>query len=247
MARLPSVGICLLLLACTSAGAREAELKTTVVPAEILPGDVFRLEVSRSSEDYAEFQLDIPTIERLYLLATEKSPVEYRDGRYHQSETWIFQADASGEIRIEEATVKLISGQGESSVVLPPLAVTVLPYPETDTDPAPLDWESIETGSSGLLKNVILLTGLLLSSILYAAAGRRKKADASVADQPDLLGNALADLDAGKLNAVSLYKLHESGIEGISAQLNEQIELALYANRGHAGDLAACLRKELVR
>lgn len=246
MGKHPSIGVILILAACQLAVAQEAALTTTITPSEIRPGDVFRLEVTRSSTQYAGFQLDMPVVNRLYLIATEQSPVEYVAGRYVQSESWIFQADASGDITIDQARVTLSSGEGEKQVALPPMKITVLPYPQADTDPVPLDWDAPEEESSGLRRNLIYLTSVLLTAALLVAASRRKrKKSAAEHAEPDLLGEALVDLDAGHLNADSLHRLYADRADGLPDELKSAIEQAIYAKRGNAGKLAQALRREL--
>ncbi len=221
-------------------------LTVDLVPSEAHPGDIIRMVVSRTGEDYAEFQLDVPLIERLHLIATEQSPITYQDGHYTQSETWIFQADSSGDIPLDDVRVRLRSGKGETETRLPPMVISVVPYADNDGDPQPLDWEEPETEPTGRLKLIVTVLGILLAGLLHAAWDyRRKHRPKPEAAQPDLRAEALSALDRGCLNADAVHRLYASSKADMSAELKLQIEEAIYANRGDPNALATSIRKEL--
>jgi len=164
------LGIC---IHATQWASGTPAISAQLFPNEIQPGDIFRLQVSRVSGDFAVFELDVPLYEHLHLLGREKTPVAIRNGRYEQKETWIFQADMSGEIALEGIQVNLISGTAEESIPLPTLKLLVIPYPVPDKETAPLELDMLRPQEiSGHSRTYFFITFLLTESRFPVSASR---------------------------------------------------------------------------
>ena len=223
-------------------------ISATLIPDQIHPGDVFRLEVTRSSPEYAEFELDIPYIGHLHLLGTEASPITLKEGRYIQKESWIFQADMSGEILLEEIKVRIISGMDEESITLPPmrLLVTSYPYPTSDQDASPMELEFPgDKESSGFFGVYLFIIFVLAAAGIFLVARRKRVQSGSQSKDVRLLDKAIADLEKGLLNPDSLCLFYENNSETFSTQLRFEIEQAIFAHRGDPERLANMLRREV--
>ena len=223
-------------------------ISATLVPEQIHPGDIFRLEVVRSDTEFAEFDLDIPQFENLHLLGIEESPLVLRDGQYIQKESWIFQADVSGEIDLSGITARVVYGSTEETVGLPQLKLSVIPYAASDTDSAPIDWSTLhEEQPSGPKWVYALILLLVAGTATYLVLRHNRQVSSSEPVGTTLWDTAIADLEKGLLNPDSLHLLYERNGQFLSQPLRNAIEQAIYANRGDASKLADAIRKEASR
>ena len=233
-----------------SVGSTEnSGISAALIPNEIYPGDVFRLEVVRENEEFAEFKLEVPQIDRLHLLGTEESPVELVNGFYLQKESWIFQADSSGEIMLENLAVVIVHSDPEIRISLPKMKLSILPYQSADTDNTPLPMGSLsQIEDSPNFGVYFFITLIAIIPVVYILFRYRKKRAQHTEDIPDtLLAEVLTELENGNLNSDPLHCLLDAEKNAFSDDLKKEIELAIYANRGDPQNLAESLKKEVSR
>ncbi len=227
----------------------DSGITATLVPNEIHPGDMFRLEVVRQNEEFAVFKLEVPPIDRLHLLGTEKSPVELVDGSYLQKESWIFQPDSSGDITMENLSVVFVHSDPEVRIFLPELKLSVIPYPSADSDNSPLPMASLpKSKNSSKFGVYFFITLIAIIPLLYIYFRyRRNRAIQTESISDTLLTEVLAELEKGNINSDQLHWLLDAEKNSLSEDLKKEIELAIYANRGDPQILADSLKKEVLR
>jgi hypothetical protein len=239
--------------------ASEHGVTAEIVPAQVKPGDLFELRVEMSRADYASFELEIPTHERLHRVAVESVPVRFEDGCYRQGEVWFLQADSSGEVVIDGATVLLEGGSGPVTVELPTLRVGVVAYGEQDESAEPALLPAAPSaggawwGEPSLVFVVLILAVLALAFVTAPVlvirwiAKRRDAAEGEGVSGKASWEEGLADLDSGMIESPALERLFLEQGGCWSGELRAAVEAAVYAGRGEAGRLAAMLRKEVAR
>ncbi|MFC7336814.1 hypothetical protein ACFQY0_06475 [Haloferula chungangensis] len=135
------------LLAVAQAGSGMA---VEVVPSTVKPGELFELRVTMEREEFGRFELKIPGHDHLHRVAVEEVPVRLEDGRYRQQETWLLQADSSGEFVIDGGLALLETHEGIEEVKLEPIRVEVLPFATVDESSEPLEFpEEIDEVAEG--------------------------------------------------------------------------------------------------
>lgn len=227
----------------------DSGISAALVPNEIHPGDIFRLEVVRENEEFAEFKLEVPQIDRLHLLGTEESPVELVNGSYLQKESWVFQVDSSGDLILENLSVVIVHSDPESRIPLPKMKLSVIPYQSGDSDNTPLPMGSLsQSEDSSKLGIYFFITLIAIIPVIYILFRYRKKmAQHSEDISNTLLAEVLTELENGNLNSAQLHWLLDAEKHTLSDDLKKEIELAIYANRGDPQNLAESLKKEVVR
>jgi hypothetical protein len=241
-----TVLIAMLLSVCCAA-AGDHGVTAHFVPEQVRPGEVFELRVEMKRADYGRFALTVPPHGSLHRVAVESEPVKLEDGFYRQRESWMLQADRSGEIVVEGVAVVMKTGSGEVPVVLPPLRMEVLPWRRVDTSTEPVGFPEpaadleAERNAWWWLVPLVVCVGLCGWWLRRPPGGVTSGDSGAEAS----LEEALDDLEGGVLCSVALERLViERGSEW-SPVLREAAEEAVYAARGDAGELAALLRREV--
>ena len=234
------------MLSVIGAAGADPGVTARLVPEQVRPGDVFELRVEMTRADYGRFELRVPPHGSLHRVAVESEPVRLEDGRYRQRESWMLQADRSGEIVIDGAVVVLKTGSGEVPVVLPPLRVEVMPWGAPDKSAAPVAFPKRVKGEESKVMTWWWLVPFVASVCLFAWWLRRPLSGAADRDPGGgaSLEEALADLDAGSLRSLALEQLMFERGDGWPRELREAAAQAVYAGRGDAAEVADLLRKE---
>lgn len=240
----------LTLLSVVCAAGDEHGVTARFVPEQVRPGDVFELRVEMTRAEYGRFELQVPPHGSLHRVAVESEPVKLEDGRYRQRESWMLQADRSGEIVIEGAAVVMKTASGEEAVELPPLRVEVMPWGVADKSAAPVGWPVPNRDFSEwprTHKGVLLLVlGLVMFVLVAWFIGRKLNTKPKfLTPGMPLETFALEELDAGVLRSAALERLLLEKGDAWSAELREVVSGAVYAGRGEAGEVAIRLRKEV--
>ncbi len=218
------------------------------LPEQVRPGEVFELRVEMKRAEYGSFELKVSPHGSLHRVAVESEPVKLEGGFYRQRESWMLQADRSGEIVIENVSVILSTGSGEEAVALPPLRMEVLPWASADKDVKPVGWPApkpvdLPATRMGL---VLVVLGLILFAVVAWLIGRRLNTKPKFrTDGMPLETLALNELDAGVLRSAALERLLLEKGRDWSAELREVVSQAVYAGRGDPRKVAERLRREV--
>lgn len=234
---------------CLSAGP-ESGVVAEIFPEQVRPGDLIELRVEMDRGDYAQFELQVPAHDKLHRVAVESVPVRHDGDRYRQRESWLLQADSSGEIVIDGATVTLETGQGSVTVKLPPLQVEVLPYARQDEDPQPVGFPAAEgTGTDRWAPRWWWIAPVLALGLGFVFWSTRSKSPAPEAGDRHAspLEAVLEELEAGRVDSPALGRLMEAQAADWPPELREAVAEAVYSERLEVGRLAALLREEVLR
>lgn len=141
------------------------------------PGDVVELHAKMTRRDYAEFELKLPKIETLHLVAQQQTPISYREGFYRQSAVWVFQPVRSGDIEWTGIRAILKNGDQEAKYSLPPLQLKVIPYPPSEESPSleplPNGAETADSDHYLIWLSALCFVGIL--AILYGGLRIKRK------------------------------------------------------------------------
>lgn len=218
-------------------------------PDDVLPGDIFELRVEMDREHYAQFTLDIPAQQHLHRIAVESVPVSFDDGRYHQSEKWLLQADASGSYLIEGGSVLLDTGGEVVSIPIPVLELTVAAYGKVDESIEPAELPEDSTDTDNRIGYLFWVGSLFVSISVFVLLMKRHSEKSAVDDS---VANSLLSLIADEIEKSEepsdvLEKLIHDNEAGISNDLRERLIQFLYGGGGDKKSIADALRKEAGR
>ena len=225
-------------------------LSASFKPATAKPGDLITLWVEMNREDYAEFDLKIPSHPQLHLVAREKVPIALVNGKYYQGERLMLQPLSSGNITLSEISVELTETTGPRKVSLPKVSLPVEPFELADNvsvpEPLPQAASDQVMSPSVFIPLLFVVAGALLLIFLI-----RLKLSISV--EPEHCHNLGASDFSSILRASTITHkdletiLNKKGAV-ISDKLRENLEEKLYSLAGaeplHA-ELHQQLRKEL--
>ncbi|MEP4079901.1 hypothetical protein [Haloferula sp.] len=227
------------------AGVLQAQdgVRAEVIPSQVQPGDLFELKVSMERPEYAKFELQVPGHDHLHRVDVESIPVRLEDGFYRQQETWLLQADSSGEFLIEGATLVLDTGKGVEELTLPAMKVEVLPYSEIDKTSEPLELpeaaaENAADTSIGWIVGGVLLA---LGCWWWMLKSNRTGVVDQVAEKSEV-DLALDRLAKGQLDQKDLEQLMVG--RKWSDEAGEALAEVVYGGASDHGRLVAILRKE---
>ncbi|MEM1157892.1 MAG: hypothetical protein AAF649_07955 [Verrucomicrobiota bacterium] len=199
------------------------------------------------SSEFASFNLAIPENPALHLVASQKRPLRYENGRYLQNEIWIVQPKVAGLLRIEGIRAIVNRPTGEKAVALPAIELTVRSYGSVEDNfaPAPLPevGEFIYTKAS---LSLAIALALMVMGILTACLIKRNK------DEPDEIRPttaALARLKAALTTDDIPVALIESTLNDasrtLSPELREALEHLAYSRSSNAKRVLELLDQEV--
>ncbi|MGB6221930.1 MAG: hypothetical protein WBG04_12925 [Haloferula sp.] len=216
------------------------------MPAQVQPGDLFELRVVMERSAYGRFELKVPGHERLHRVAVEKVPVRLEDGVYRQQETWLLQADSSGELVIDGVIALLEKEQEFEEVKLPSLRVEVLPYAAKDASDEPLEFPEAEAMGSDLAYGLWIIGGVLLALGCWWWISRSNTTGVlETASGASRIGLEWEALLAGKPDRRSLERLMVE--RKWSAESHQELSEVVYGGRPISDSLVERLRKEVGR
>jgi hypothetical protein len=241
-------------LLCLSTSALAGEdlggMSLNFTPDTARPGDLITLWVQMNREDYAEFDLEVPSHPQLHLVAREQIPPAHVNGQYYQGERLMLQPLSSGEITLTGVTVQLTEAAGPREVELPEITLTVQAFGSTDEEATP-EVLPATAGKRGLSPSIFLpLFGMVVGAFFLILLIRLRMnlpvnpeaSEASAARNFDSILRA-ASISNEDLEAV----FNQKGSQ-LSEDLRSDIETYLYApeeNEAEREALHQRLRKEL--
>jgi hypothetical protein len=222
----------------------EDGISAEIVPSQVRPGDLFELRVVMERSEYGRFDLMVPAHGHLHRVAVEKVPVRLEDGLYRQSETWLLQADSSGEFVIEKGAAMLETKAGTVEVKLDPLRVEVEAYAGIDESSEPLELPEVKsipsTGKqwAGSVAAIIVLSSL----VFWMLKSKRTGVANQVTGKPEV-DLALGRLTNGQVDEKDFERLMLG--RQWSAESRQAMAEVVYGGRSIDNGLVERLRKEV--
>lgn len=235
----------LAVLGFLSAGLRaEDGITAEIVPSQVRPGDLFELRVVMERSEYGRFDLVVPGNGHLHRVAVEKVPVRLEDGLYRQSETWLLQADSSGEFVIDKGIAMLETKAGIAEVELGPLRVEVQAYAGSDESSEPLEFPEAKSFPvmgkqwGGLVAAIIVVSSLAF----WMLRSKRNGVVEQMTGKPEM-DLALGRLAIGQVDGKDLERLMLG--RQWSAESHQAMAEVVYGGQSLSDGLVDRLRKEV--
>ncbi|SMP51187.1 hypothetical protein SAMN06265222_103238 [Neorhodopirellula lusitana] len=228
----------------------DAGITARFEPHQAHPGDIVTLNVEMKRESWGQFELQIPNQTSVHSIAIEEIPLRLADGQYQQRISWLFQPITSGRIEFQDASVIVVTDEGEQTIGLPNLRLDVQPFPTqklADTAlPLPSSDESPDTNSNAAW---MIGIGMVIGFILVAALFRSLRHKPTPTDNSEQAAShatsqLIDKLKAGDAGKDDLLRLLNDPNIAMSDRLRAGLEKAAYSRDFQPGDLAALTAEE---
>ncbi len=228
-----------------------AEIDLQLSRSSHFPGDIIRLEASRVAPEMATFELKIPAQDKLHLVAHQREPVDFHNGKYRQKDVWIFQTMAAGIIQLDGIKAIIRQGAAESVESLSSLSFEVLTYdlatPPSDA-PEPLPTSTELSPTSNLVAALTALVAIVLIGgiIWWIRRGKMQPLkEVSPASQRAKLQDILADLQYGDIPVDQMEQLLADPETTVSPPTRAAMEQAVYGSGLSKDSLLTLIEQEV--
>ncbi|EMI20028.1 hypothetical protein RMSM_03041 [Rhodopirellula maiorica SM1] len=223
------------------------------VPDHAGPGDVVQLRAEMDRDTWGQFELHVPANPDMHAITVEELPLQYKNGRYQQQQSLVFQPKRSGSLRISGATIDVVSSRGRQTVTVPDLTLAIKPFESTDTatTPVPLPSpEPVRSPQSPSRLAVPLCIGLVLAIAIFLVSRNYRnqtRATSQPTTQPPPSDDLVDLLKSGQTSRQDLEQLLNDPNFVVSATEREVIERAVYAENCDTTQLANLLQQQETR
>lgn len=208
-----------------------AEIRLELSPDTCLPGDTLELRAHSAFEKFKTFELVFPKNDKIHVVARRTEPIMLVDGKYQQTETWIIQAKAPGEISLDNLKAVIRKGDKEAESPLPELTLTVAEYPQTapdSFDPEPLP---AALGQSSKPRTIVPYIVVLIIAISFAFRLRRSFKGSNPSDAPEakpVLSEIMSALARGNIPYQEIESILSEDDSTLATPTRGILERAIY-------------------
>lgn len=209
------------------------------------PGDVVEIHARMARPEFSEFDVNLPKISGIHLVAERRGAVGYHKGVYTQEATWIIQPTRAGMIQLKGINASLKQGKKITEFELPALTLNVRSHATTEDsftpEELPLDDTETKSQSAKMLWIGITAFVLLLLLIIF----RPKSKFPTAIETPDTtLDDVRMAMEAGRLPTAMIEQILANPKVRLPPTLRKALEQAIYDRSVDHGTVLNLIREK---